>query len=147
MGLDFGIEVARRALASEHGLTLLRLRPENPSDGGREPPPARTLFDKLFSPSLGQGIEPGFPVICRSAPASGNPPLRLQPLEGGIESAMFDQQRIFRRLLNCPRDTLPVLRAEYQGAQDEQVQRALQQRQPFFFFSGRHATQAYAAFR
>jgi len=38
--------------------------------------------------------------------------LRFQPLEGGIERAVFDQQRIFRCLLNGPRDPLPVLRAE-----------------------------------
>src|SRR5439155_26878957 len=144
MGLNFGIEVAYRPLASEHGLTLLRLRPENPSDSGREPPPARTLFDKLFSPSLGQGVEPGFPVICRSAPASVNPPLRFQPLEGGIERAVFDQQCIFRCLLNGPRDALPVLRAKYQRPQDEKVQRALEQCQPFSFLSGRHTTQPYA---
>src|SRR5260370_12018240 len=124
-------------------LALLRLRSENPSNGRREPPPPRALFDKLFSPGLGQSIEASFAVVCGSPPARRNPSLRLQALERGIKSAVFDQQRIFRCLLNDPRDALPVLRAEYQRAQDDQVQRALQHPQPFFFLSATHPPHPY----
>lgn len=54
---------------------------------------------------------------------------------------MLDEELFLGRLLNGARDTLAMLRPENQGAQDEQVQRALQQFQPFFLFLGRHLTQ------
>lgn len=49
---------------------------------------------------------------------------------------MLDEQFLFRRLLDGPRDCLPVLRTEDQRAQDKQIQCALQQFQSFFLFSG-----------
>src|SRR5438309_8514665 len=103
MGLNFGIEVAYQPLASEHGLTLLRLRPENPSDGGREPPPVRTLFNKLFSPSLGEGVESGFPVICRSAPSKRHSPLPLQAAGGRARPSRVPRAANLPRFVHCPR--------------------------------------------
>lgn len=40
---------------------------------------------------------------------------------------MIDQERIFGLLFDGARDSLPVLRAEHKGAQDQQVECALQE--------------------
>ena len=66
--------------------------------------------------------------------------MRLQALQRGIERAVFHQQRFFRCLLNGSRDALSVLRTKNKCAKDEQVQRALQQLEPFSGFLGRHIT-------
>jgi hypothetical protein len=42
---------------------------------------------------------------------------------------MLDQQLIERALLDGSRDSLPMLRPEFQRSQDQQVQRSLQKRQ------------------
>jgi hypothetical protein len=54
---------------------------------------------------------------------------------------MIDQQRILRLLLNRARDALSVLRAEDERAEDEEIERALQDRDALLFrLSGRHTT-------
>ncbi len=45
---------------------------------------------------------------------------------------MIDQQRILGLLHDRAGDALTVLRAEHQRAQDQQIQRALQQRDALF---------------
>jgi len=58
---------------------------------------------------------------------------------------VFDEQLLFGCLLDGARDSLPVLRSEDEGAQDKQIQCALQEVQSFFLFSGRHVTRACAS--
>jgi hypothetical protein len=59
---------------------------------------------------------------------------------------MIDQQHIVGRLLDRAGDALAVLRPEHERAQDQDVERALQQRQLFRagLASGFHLTQACA---
>jgi hypothetical protein len=65
----------------------------------------------------------------------------LQALEGGVKGSMLDEQPVLGGLLNGAPDTLPVLRAEDQRPQDQQVERSLQEFQSFSFLLGRHITQ------
>jgi len=51
---------------------------------------------------------------------------------------MFDKEFPFRSLLDGASDTLAVLRAKDESAQDEQVKGALEKFEPFFFALGRH---------
>ena len=54
---------------------------------------------------------------------------------------MIDQQRVFGLLLDGARDALAVLRAEDQHAKDQEVERALEQRDAVRLGrSGRHST-------
>jgi hypothetical protein len=55
---------------------------------------------------------------------------------------MLDEQLFLRCLLDGPRDSLPVLRTEDKRAQDQLIQRALQQFQSFLRLLGRHITRA-----
>jgi len=54
---------------------------------------------------------------------------------------VIDQQNVFGLFLNGAGDTQPVFETEYQGAQDEEIERALQQRDLFFVVSCRHPSQ------
>src|SRR6266568_6681405 len=125
-------------------LALLSLGPENSSYGGGEPPPLGRLSDELFAAGRGQRVEASFAIVFGGAPLGCDPAASLQALERGIERAVFDQQLLVGRLLDRPRDALAVLRAENERAQDQQVERALQEFQPFCFFSGRHMTRVCA---
>jgi len=49
---------------------------------------------------------------------------------------MLDQQLFFGGVLNGAGDALAVLRSKDEGAQNQQVQRALQKFQSFAFFLG-----------
>jgi hypothetical protein len=54
---------------------------------------------------------------------------------------VIDKQHIFRLLLDRPRDPLPVLCSEEECAQDEEVERPLQEGNAFIAgLSGGHST-------
>jgi hypothetical protein len=68
-------------------------------------------------------------------------------LQGGIERSMLDEKFFVRSLLDGARDALAVLRSKDEGAEDQQIERALQLFQSFFciFFCilGRHITRVW----
>src|SRR4029453_4932578 len=98
-------------------------------------------MNELTSSTLGQRIEASLPVVRRRSPRRGDPAFFFQSLQGGIQRPMFDQEFVVRGLLDCARDTLPMLRAKNERTQNEHVERALHQRKTFSP-SGRHLTQA-----
>lgn len=57
---------------------------------------------------------------------------------------MLDQELFIGGLLDGARDALAMLRAEYEGAEDEQIKSALQEFEALLFALGRHLTRAYA---
>ena len=57
----------------------------------------------------------------------------FETLERRIQSAVFDQEFFIGCLLNGARDSLAVLRAENERAENQQVQSALQQFETFLF--------------
>src|SRR5262249_6907346 len=130
--------------APEHDSTLRSFGSEDAADGRCQAPPARRLSRELFSADLRQRVEAGPAVVLGSAPCRADPSPRLEPLQRGVKGAVFDQQLVAGGLLNRPRDALAVLRPEYQHPQDQQIERALEQREAFLFFSGRHFTRVCA---
>src|SRR5208282_1290297 len=141
VGFDFSAEVARIPLASEHGLALLGL--QNAPDRGRQSIPLGGFFYELLAAGRCQRIKPRLAVICGDSPFRGNPAALLKPLERGVKRSVLHQKLLIRRLLDRARDPLAVLRSKNQRAQDQQIQGALQQFQPFSCFLGRHTTRAY----
>jgi hypothetical protein len=53
---------------------------------------------------------------------------------------MFDEKLFFGSLLDGTGDALTVLRAEDEGAEDEEIECALEQLEAFFCVLGRHTT-------
>lgn len=53
---------------------------------------------------------------------------------------MFDEELLVRGMLDRARNALAVLRPKNQGAQDQQIQRALEEFEAVIGFSGRHLT-------
>jgi hypothetical protein len=72
----------------------------------------------------------------KSPPLGLDPAFGLQPVQRRIKRAVIDQKNVFRLLLNGPRDSLAVIRAKHQHAENKHVQRSLQQRGAVFVFSG-----------
>ena len=138
--------------APPHGCCYLTLictsrlfRPENAAYRCYQPPPLLCLGQKLPSSRFSQRVEARFPVVIRSTPFSSNPTPRFQTLESRIERSMVDEQCTVRLLLNDPGNPLAMLRSEYQRAQDQQVERTLEQDDAFLLIAlGRHTTRAYS---
>lgn len=68
----------------------------------------------------------------------------LETLQRGIQRAVIDDQRIGGAFLNGTRNPLPVLSAEEEDAEDEEIERSL--KQGIAIGSGcfgRHSTQRY----
>ena len=133
-----------------HGCYLMSIfisrlfRPENAAYCCDQPPPLLCLGQKLPSSRFSQRVEARFPVVIRSTPFSSNPTPRFQTLESRIERSMVDEQCTVRLLLNDPGNPLAMLRSEYQRAQDQQVERTLEQDDAFLLIAlGRHTTRAY----
>src|SRR5271165_3339854 len=95
----------------------------------------------MFAARFGKRVEASLAIVIGYSPFGANPILSFEALQGGIKSAVIHQQLVRRGFLNGPRDALTVLPSEDQGAQDQQVQRALQERQAVSVFSGSHLTQ------
>src|ERR1700756_2841154 len=102
------------------------------------------FFDELLATGRRQRIEPGLTVVGGNSPFGRNPPTLFEALKRGIESAMFDEQLFLGSLLDGARDALAVLRAKNQGAEDEEIESALEEIEPFFGVLGRHITRVWA---
>jgi len=88
-------------------------------------------FGRQLFPSGGsQTIVPGAAVILRRAPLGGDQPPSLQRRR---ERAMVHPQHVLRGPLDGFGHGVAVNRAEQQGSQDQQVERALQHVDRFVF--------------
>src|SRR5256886_15904174 len=119
------------------------LGPEHPRDGGRDPPPFALLARELLPPLFRQRVEARAPVAVGGPPLRVDEAARLEALQRGIERPVIDDEDVVGLLLDDPGDPLPVLRAEDERPEDEQVERALQMRAVLAVhsFSNRHSTQ------
>src|SRR5579872_123864 len=121
-------------------LAFRPLRSQNSSDGPCQSLPFVGFFNQLLAPGRRQRIKPRLAVVRRNSPLRRDPPALFQPLQRRIEGAVLNEQLFLRCFLDNPCDPLPVLRSKDQRAQNQQVQRPLQQFQSFFVILGRHIT-------
>src|SRR5208283_2767730 len=80
-------------------------------------------------------------AVGRSLPLRRDPAPLQKPLQGGIERAVVHQKLVAGLLFEKLRDTVRVVRAKLQAAQDQDFQRALQEFQalPWIVYR-RHTT-------
>src|SRR5205823_14992556 len=91
-----------------------------------------------------QRIEARLTVILANAPLGADPLLVFKALESKIERTMINEKDLFRLTLYGTRYALPVTRAEHEGFENEQVERALPEGDAIVgIVLGRHPTQAW----
>src|SRR5439155_22902824 len=89
----------------------------------------RTFRAELLLSSRSEAILLQFAlqVLTSGLPSGGNPAFALQTVERRIERSVLDLQQVFCGALDMLRDLVGVGGPEEQGAQDQHVQRALQE--------------------
>src|SRR4051794_1665420 len=93
-----------------------------------EPAPALRLLRQGAFAGARQRVELGFAVGFRPAPAALYPALLLHADERGIERALVERERMVRDLRETGGERVGMKRPHRgQGAQDDQIERALQQ--------------------
>src|SRR5262249_61578252 len=117
---------------------------EDAGDGVGDLPPPAGLPREVLPARAGELVVAGLAVVVGGAPRGHDPAAGLEALEGGVEGAVLDEEDVVGGLLDRARDPLAVLGPEHQGAEDEQVERALDEGQPLGVVSGRHLTGRYA---
>src|SRR5687768_16039569 len=119
--------------------------PENACDGPREAAPLLRLRDELLSAGLRERVETGLAVVVGGSPVGDDPAALLQTLEGRIERPVIDEQHVVGLLFDGTRNTLPVLYAEHERAQNQEINGSLQACASLLYtFSSRHATGVWA---
>ena len=131
MRLDLVLEV----VVVERHLTPRCLRVHDAGDRADELRPARFFAQQLFLALRREAVELGALVGLTDAPLGLQPAALHQAMQGGIEGAGFDFQEIVGLCPDRLADAVAVLRPPLQRAQDEHVERALQQFQASFIRS------------
>jgi len=75
----------------------------------------------------GEGVVPGAAVVLALAPLTAEVAFVFEPVEGGIERALLDDELLARDLLNAEEDAVAVELAERDGFEDEKVEGALEE--------------------
>src|SRR5690348_7815892 len=118
----------------------VELGTEHERDGFRQPPPIAGFFRELFAAGGGELVEARTSIVVGNAPLGTHPTRGLEALERRIERSVIDEQRALRRVLNRERDTVPVVRSEREGAQDQKIECALEERRALAVGFSRHST-------
>src|SRR6185437_3419971 len=118
------------------------LRRHHPCDRFDEPVPATLLGGKLLAPRGRERVEARAAVVLRRAPRALDPVAVLEALQRRVERSVIDQQRRPRACLNGERDAVAVMGPQREDAENEQVERALQQVGAGGF--GRHSTRLWS---
>src|ERR1043166_1905436 len=99
---------------------------EHLADGAHVPLPERELGAELGPPLRGQPVVLRPAVVLREAPLGGEPAAALQPVEGGVERAFFDQELLAAPLPDPGGDGIAVARAPGERLEDQEVEGALE---------------------
>lgn len=113
---------------------------EDAGHGGGEFAPAADFTGQVFSAFGGELVEAGLAIVGGDAPLGGNPDVGFETLESGIKRAVIDEEHIAGIELNGAGNSLPVLGAEGENAQNEEVERALQEGDVIFFVEVQHGS-------
>jgi hypothetical protein len=108
-------------------LSLLISRVQDQSHGARERSPFRLFTGELFPPEMRELVIPGALAFVGQLPRGCYPSLRFKPMETGIQRTGLDLEHLFRGPLNVFGDSVAVRGSRKQRAEDEEVERALQQ--------------------
>jgi len=71
-----------------------------------------------------QRVELGLPIVVGHTPFRVEPSSGLEPVQGRIQRPLFDLEVASGDLLDAQQDAVPVLRAERDRLEDQQVERA-----------------------
>ena len=86
--------------------------------------PAVGLLAQAAPPRGGEAVELRAAVVLGHAPFGVEKALVLEPVERGVERALFDEQRALRDLLDAGQHAVAMQRAERHRLEDEDVERA-----------------------
>ena len=107
---------------------------ENPRDGVGQRVPL-VGFDIQLPAAFGrQSVELGAAVVLRGSALERDPATLDQAVQRRIQRALLDEQHIVRSLLNRLRDGVSVRRAQAQGAKNQEIERALEERDRLSIF-------------
>src|SRR3712207_2864838 len=87
-------------------------------------PPRSTLFPYT---TLFRSVVLGLAVVVGDAPLRGDPPAALEPVEGGVEGALTDEEGAVGSLLDPLRHVVAVPGAPAQGLEDEEIEGAAEE--------------------
>src|SRR4051812_45225534 len=107
--------------------SLLGGGPKNAPDGSGQRVPLAGFGVELLPALRGQSIELGAPIVLGGALLERNPAALDQPVKRRIEGSLLDQEHVVRATLDRLRDRMAVRRSPPERAQNEQIQRALQE--------------------
>src|SRR5262245_33773946 len=108
-------------------MSLHPLRAQRRVHGERGEIPAFGVGLEALSTGGGERIELGLAVVVRRAPLAVDEALMLEPIEGGIERTLLDGERASGDLLDAQQHAVAMLRAERDGLEDQQIERAGQE--------------------
>src|SRR5262249_53943174 len=99
---------------------------------------------ELLAARGGDRVKPRAAIVVRRPPRALDPAARLESLQRRIERSMIDEQRVARPLLDDPRDTLAVMGAQREDAQNQKIERSLHEGIAFgIVVLGWHPTREY----
>ena len=102
--------------------------------GVGEAPPFADFFRQLFASRCRQVVEARATIVVGDPPFAADPAGGLEPLECRVERSVVHEEGALRRVLDGERDAVAVVRAEGQRAQNQEVERPLQERGAGGFF-------------
>jgi hypothetical protein len=117
-------------LLPRHGFLLDQAalgRSEHSRNRCRQSRPAAALDCELPPAGGGQPVVLRTLVSIADLPGCVDPTLALEPVQGRVERAVIDDQDLLRACAEGDADAVAVLRSPLQRAEDEQIERALEQ--------------------
>jgi len=138
LGVDFvgdarfpqeGSQLATECPRTRHGARWARDGPlggqEDPRHGTREPSPFLGLGAQLLASRGGELVKLRLSPELGLTPLGFDPSFAFHAVERRVERAFFDDQLVGARVLEPPRDGVPVPGSPAQGLEDQGVQRAV----------------------
>src|SRR5688500_5517643 len=102
------------------------LRVQEPADGERKLTPVLSLGGQALPAGGGERIDPRLAAVVAGGHLGREKAGSLEPVQRRVERALADRERVAGVLLNPLLDAPAVIRPEGDGAEDQQIERALQ---------------------
>ncbi len=102
-------------------------RPQDASDAFDQALPAVGFGGELFSSGGCQAIEFGFSIVFGCTPEGGDPAAVFEAIESRVEGTVFHLEDFIGAEFDGVGDGVPVGGADYESAEDQHVESALEQ--------------------